>query len=179
VRQELLAPYLVSEGVAVGDERVEHRSATVEPARERRRRRGRPLGPVVWVNLALLFLWQGSVHDLLPYPAPRSWSTVFLATLLQALPFLVLGVVVGAVIATLVPSVALARALPKRSLFAVPVAGVAGAALPGCECSAAPVANRLISRGVEPAVALMFLLAAPAINPIVLVATAVAFPTHP
>jgi uncharacterized membrane protein YraQ (UPF0718 family) len=88
-------------------------------------------------------------------------------------------VVVGAVIATLVPSVALARALPKRSLFAVPVAGVAGAALPGCECSAAPVANRLISRGVEPAVALMFLLAAPAINPIVLVATAVAFPTHP
>jgi hypothetical protein len=59
------------------------------------------------------------------------------------------------------------------------MAGAAGALLPGCECSAAPVAARLVSKGVRPAAAFTFLLAAPAINPIVLVSTSVAFPGQP
>jgi uncharacterized membrane protein YraQ (UPF0718 family) len=42
-----------------------------------------------------------------------------------------------------------------------------------------PVAGRLIARGVPAAAALAFLLAAPAVNPVVLVATAVAFPGRP
>jgi uncharacterized protein len=61
----------------------------------------------------------------------------------------------------------------------VPVAGVAGVALPGCECASVPVSRRLMQQGVPPAVALTFLLAAPAVNPIVLVSTAVAFPNEP
>jgi uncharacterized membrane protein YraQ (UPF0718 family) len=58
----------------------------------------------------------------------------------------------------------------------VPVAGVGGVALPGCECASVPVSRRLIQQGVPASAALAFLLAAPAVNPIVLVATAVAFP---
>jgi hypothetical protein len=42
-----------------------------------------------------------------------------------------------------------------------------------------PIAGSLIRRGVTPSAALAFLLAAPAINPIVLTATAVAFPKNP
>jgi hypothetical protein len=137
------------------------------------------IGLVVWLNLAVFFIYQGSIHLWIQIPAARNWSTVFMATILQALPFLLLGVTVGAVIAAFIPAVALARALPKRAILAVPVAGLFGAVLPGCECSAAPIANRLVTRGVDPAAALTFLLAAPAINPIVLVATAVAFPGHP
>lgn len=38
-----------------------------------------------------------------------------------------------------------------------------------------PIAGALVSRGIQPAVALTFLLAAPAINPVVLASTAVAF----
>ncbi len=115
----------------------------------------------------------------MPIPELHNWGTIFLAVTLQALPFLVLGVGVGAAIAAFVPAVALAKAMPRKALFAVPMAGLAGGLLPGCECSAAPVANRLVNRGVQPAAALTFLLAAPAINPIVIVATAVAFPNHP
>ncbi|HEX8859407.1 MAG TPA: permease, partial [Actinomycetes bacterium] len=62
---------------------------------------------------------------------------------------------------------------------AVPAAGLAGAALPGCECASVPIAARLAAGGVTPAAALTFMLAAPAINPVVLVATAVAFPGRP
>jgi hypothetical protein len=42
-----------------------------------------------------------------------------------------------------------------------------------------PLAARLRERGVRPPAALAFMLAAPAINPVVLVATAVAFPGRP
>jgi hypothetical protein len=42
-----------------------------------------------------------------------------------------------------------------------------------------PVSRRLIQQGVPPAAALTFLLAAPAVNPVVLVATKVAFPGEP
>jgi uncharacterized membrane protein YraQ (UPF0718 family) len=56
---------------------------------------------------------------------------------------------------------------------------MAGALLPGCECGSVPIAGALVRRGVTPAAALAFLLSAPAINPVVLAATAVAFPGRP
>jgi uncharacterized membrane protein YraQ (UPF0718 family) len=111
--------------------------------------------------------------------ALQSWSTIFVAISVQALPFLVLGVIVSGAIAAFVPSEVLARVLPSRPALAVPVAAAAGVALPGCECGSVPIAGRLVARGVTPAAAVTFLLAAPAINPVVLVATAVAFPGQP
>ena len=95
------------------------------------------------------------------------------------MPFLVFGVALSAVIAVFVPRSFWARALPKHPAVAVPVASCAGVVLPGCECGSVPIAGSLIRRGVTPAAALAFLLAAPAINPIVLTATAVAFPNNP
>lgn len=107
------------------------------------------------------------------------WATIFLAIVLQAMPFMVLGVVLSGVIAAFVRPAALARVLPKNRALAVPVAAVAGVFLPGCECSSVPVAARLAQRGVPFSAAMAFLLASPAINPVVLVATAVAFPGRP
>jgi hypothetical protein len=104
---------------------------------------------------------------------------VFVAVCVQAMPFLVLGVLLSGAIAAFVPPSALRRALPARVGAAVPVAGAAGLALPGCECASVPVARRLIAQGVPDSAALTFLLAAPAVNPVVLVSTAVAFPGEP
>jgi uncharacterized membrane protein YraQ (UPF0718 family) len=109
----------------------------------------------------------------------ENWTTIFLSLTLQALPFLVLGVVISAAISAFVPSRWLMRAFPKKARYAVPAAGAAGMLLPGCECSSVPVAGRLVSRGVPTAAALTFLLSAPAINPVVLASTAVAFPGAP
>ncbi|WP_425550702.1 permease [Actinoallomurus liliacearum] len=109
----------------------------------------------------------------------QGWATVFVAICAQALPFLVFGATVSAAISTLVPAAFWRRALPRRGLWAVPVAGAAGAVLPGCECASVPVAGGLMARGITPAAALAFLLSSPAINPVVLTATAVAFRGHP
>jgi uncharacterized protein len=111
--------------------------------------------------------------------AVRTAATVFVAVCVQALPFLVLGVLLSGAIAAFVSPVVLRRLLPSSPAAAVPVAGVAGVLLPGCECASVPVARRLIGQGVPDAAALTFLLAAPAVNPVVLVATAVAFPGEP
>jgi uncharacterized protein len=95
------------------------------------------------------------------------------------MPFLVLGVVLAGGIAGFVKPTLLARIVPKNTMLAVPVAAIGGLVLPGCECSSVPVAARLTERGVPLPAALTFLLASPAINPVVLVATAVAFPGRP
>jgi hypothetical protein len=108
----------------------------------------------------------------------RLWSTLFVSITVQALPFLVLGVVLSGLIAAYVSPRLIERLVPRRPLYAVPAAGLAGMALPGCECGAVPIAGRLVAVGTAPAAALTFLLAAPAINPIVLVSTAVAFPNQ-
>jgi hypothetical protein len=109
----------------------------------------------------------------------RTAATVFVAVCVQAMPFLVLGVLLSGAIAAFVSPAVLRRALPASTAAAVPVAGAAGLVLPGCECASVPVARRLIGQGVPDAAALTFLLAAPAVNPVVLVATAVAFPGEP
>ncbi|WP_199521482.1 permease [Jiangella anatolica] len=115
----------------------------------------------------------------LDHAALQTWATIFVSITVQAMPFLVLGVVVSGAIAAFVPSALIARLLPDRPLVAVPAASVAGAVFPGCECGSVPVAGRLTALGAAPAAAFAFMLAAPAINPVVLVATAVAFPGRP
>ncbi|MCT9142743.1 permease [Streptomyces violarus] len=112
-------------------------------------------------------------------PPVAAWWTVFTAIAVQGVPFLLLGTVVSAAIGAFVPERVFTRLLPRRTALAVPVAGVAGVVLPGCECASVPVASSLMRRGVAPAAALAFLLSAPAINPVVLVATSIAFPGQP
>jgi uncharacterized membrane protein YraQ (UPF0718 family) len=112
-------------------------------------------------------------------PPVAAWWTVFTAVAVQGVPFLLLGTVVSAAIGAFVPARVFTRLLPRNQALAVPVAGAAGVVLPGCECASVPVAGSLMRRGVAPAAALAFLLSAPAINPVVLVATSIAFPGRP
>jgi uncharacterized membrane protein YraQ (UPF0718 family) len=141
-------------------------------------RRGRSVGLFILL-LLLVAVLQAQINGALSTPALQNWMTVFIAVVTQALPFLILGVVLSAIITVFVPAGFFARALPREPVLAVAVAGVAGVVLPGCECASVPVAGALVRRGVIPAAALAFLLSAPAINPIVLTATAVAFPRNP
>jgi uncharacterized protein len=148
------------------------------PAQERRGYRPGSL-EVLAVGLVLLVIGQRWLVGMFDNPALQTGATIFVSIIVQALPFLVLGVVLSGAIAAFVPASFWKKALPKNPALAVPIAGCAGAVLPGCECASVPVANGLMSRGVAPAAALAFLLSAPAINPIVLASTFVAFPGEP
>ncbi|GAA4815032.1 permease [Nocardioides caeni] len=132
----------------------------------------------MWLVLGILVAavpLERLVSSRLDDPAFQTWATVFLAIVVQSIPFLVLGVLLSGLISALLSEKLVARLLPRNPALAVPVAGFAGIGLPTCECAAVPVASGLARRGVPPAVALTFLLAAPAVNPAVIVSTAVAF----
>ena len=141
---------------------------------------GRP-GPIDLIAVAVIavVLGRGWLLGLIDSPRMLTLVTVFVSIMVQSLPFLVLGTILSAAITAFVPARFFERALPRNAAAAVPVAGAAGALLPACECGSVPVAGALIRRGVAPAAALAFLLASPAINPVVLIATAVAFPGQP
>jgi uncharacterized protein len=134
--------------------------------------RGAVLGVAAAGACVALVLFDGSSRL-------EQWSTVFVAMVVQAVPFLMLGVVISGLIAAFVRPEWVTARLPRRQVLAVPVAGLCGVALPGCECGSVPIAGRLVRHGVPAAPALTFLLAAPAVNPVVLVSTAVAFPGQP
>jgi uncharacterized membrane protein YraQ (UPF0718 family) len=140
--------------------------------------RGR-LPMLVWSMAAIVVLSPTLLSGVFSSTALENWATVFLSLTLQAVPFLVLGIVVSASISAFLPAGWVARALDRRAVAAVPIAGLTGAVLPGCECSSVPVARRLVDKGAPEGAALAFLLAAPAINPVVMVSTAVAFPGQP
>jgi uncharacterized membrane protein YraQ (UPF0718 family) len=156
-------------------------SATAEPVAPTPEPDSWRIGSLEWlaVVLVLLLLVRNRLAGWLSGPGLQTWTTVFVSVMVQAVPFLVFGVVLSAVIAVFVPRSFWARALPNHPALAVPAAGMAGVILPGCECGSVPIAGSLIRRGVTPAAALAFLLAAPAINPIVLTATVIAFPGQP
>jgi uncharacterized protein len=146
-----------------------------------RRRFGDRIGAVEIIAglLILLAIFRSPIAAAAGHPAVQAWTTVFVAIMVQALPFLVGGVGVAAAIGVYVPRSFWQKALPRNQALAVPVASCSAVVMPGCECGSVPIAGSLVRRGVSQAAALAFLLAAPAINPIVLVATAVAFPDHP
>lgn len=129
--------------------------------------------------LALALALRLTAPTLWTQPAVAAWTTVFAALCIQASPYLVLGVALSGVVTVLVSDGMMRRALPRAPGLAVPVAALGAVALPGCECASVPLAAGLMRRGVPAAPAVAFLLAAPAVNPVVIVATATAFPGRP
>lgn len=130
--------------------------------------------------LVLAIVFRGQLVSFVnAIPELQTGATIFLGVFVQATPFLVLGVLVSGAIAAFVSPKVLRRLLPSNEKAAVGIGGLAGMALPGCECGAVPVSRRLMDQGAPTSAALAFLLSAPAINPVVLVSTAVAFPGEP
>jgi uncharacterized membrane protein YraQ (UPF0718 family) len=107
-----------------------------------------------------------------------AWA-IFQGLLLEALPFLLIGVGIASLARWLAPGGAWLRQLPAHPLLG-PLTGAAlGFALPACECGNVPVARRLLAGGAPVGTALGFLFAAPVLNPIVLASTWAAFPNQP
>lgn len=107
--------------------------------------------------------------------ALSNFFVVFSSLMLQAIPLVMLGAFVAAIIGTFVPASAFARIGRLPEPLQIPVAGVAGFAFPVCECGSVPVARRLVDRGLIPSAAVTFMLAAPILNPIVIISTSIAY----
>jgi uncharacterized protein len=105
--------------------------------------------------------------------------TLFLSLLVEAIPFLLLGVILSSSLLFFIDERKLIAYMPRHPVLGSLVGSCIGFLFPVCECGNVPVARRLLSKGVAPSVAISFLLAAPTINPIVLWSTWVAFRDRP
>jgi len=105
--------------------------------------------------------------------------TLFLSLLVEATPFLLLGVAFSSLLAILVDERKLIAYTPKNPVLAAIAGSLFGCVFPVCECGNVPVARRLLMQGAPSALAIGFLLAAPTVNPIVFWATWVAFRDQP
>lgn len=109
----------------------------------------------------------------------NSAFTLFLSLLVEAVPFLLLGVLFSGLLLFFVDERQLIRWLPKHPLLGAFAGSCVGFLFPVCECGNVPVARRLLMQGAPSPVAIGFLLAAPTINPIVFWATWTAFRDQP
>ena len=105
----------------------------------------------------------------------QQFALVFTAIVAEAIPFVLLGALVAAVMEVYVPDRVFAFVGRLPLPMQVPVAALGGFAFPVCECGSVPVARRLISKGLHPSAGLSFMLASPIFNPIVLAATWIAY----
>ena len=140
----------------------------------------RQSGTLLTMLIALVLIWLGS-GLLVPGafdPAvtrARSFITIFFGIFVEALPFLMAGVLVSSAIHLFITPERLQRIVPRQPFAAAVCGSLLGLAFPVCECGSVPAARSLMAKGAPLPLGIAFMLASPVINPIVIVSTFVAF----
>jgi uncharacterized protein len=112
---------------------------------------------------------------------PEQWQsvkTVFISIFLEALPFILLGVIVSSALHLFVSDQLLRRIIPNHPIPGVLLACLLGVLLPVCECGMIPIVRGLIRKGMPAYVGITYILAAPILNPVTYAATYMAFRTQ-
>ena len=107
------------------------------------------------------------------------FSYLFLSILVEGAPFILLGTIISGFIDVYLPSGAMDRLLPRSRPAAVVMSGMLGIIFPVCECAVVPVIRRLVKKGLPPACAITYMLAAPIVNPVTFLSTYSAFKKIP
>ena len=112
---------------------------------------------------------------------PQLWSkipvfaTVFLGIFIEAVPFLLLGTLGSGFVEAFLDHDQIQRVIPRRALAGALTGSLLGLVFPVCECGVVPLTRRLFNKGLPAAAGIAFLMAAPVVNPIVILSTSTAF----
>ena len=114
-----------------------------------------------------------------PGPSLPTWLqdglTLSISVLIESLPFVVLGVLLSIVVQVWVPPGVIERWMPRAAWARRAVLSLLGMLIPVCECGNVPFARGLMMRGFGVSETMTFLIAAPIVNPIVIITTHQAF----
>ncbi|MEI7025366.1 permease [Paenibacillus sp. y28] len=108
-----------------------------------------------------------------------SFKILFLSIILEAFPFMLLGVLVSALLQVFVSEETIRRWTPKNPLLGILFGCTLGIVFPLCECGMIPVVRRLMLKGMPLYIAVVFIIAGPILNPVVYAATFMAFRSRP
>jgi uncharacterized membrane protein YraQ (UPF0718 family) len=104
-----------------------------------------------------------------------SFATYVHAIILEAFPYLLLGTLLAGLIEWLLPSDFLPRLTARLGIFSMPAILVLAPLTPVCECGVVPIARGLLAKGLPLPHTVAYLLAAPILNPTVMLTTWLAF----
>jgi uncharacterized protein len=102
-------------------------------------------------------------------------AVIFVSIVVQSLPFVLIGVFASSFVHQHLSEQTVMRWLPRKRLSVILLSSVFGFVAPVCDCGVIPLARRLSAKGVPAYGATTFILAAPVVNPVVLLSTAFAF----
>lgn len=105
----------------------------------------------------------------------QDWITLSLSVMIEALPFVMLGICIAIMVQVWLPAERLLAYLPQQPLLRRACLSLLGIALPVCECGNVPLARGLLAKELTPSESLVFLLAAPILNPVTIITTQQAF----
>ncbi|MBN1814471.1 MAG: permease [Anaerolineae bacterium] len=105
----------------------------------------------------------------------RTFVTIFLGIFIEAVPFLLAGTLASGLIETFVRREWVQNLSPRSPILGGVMGALMGLVFPVCECGVVPVTRRLVRKGLPLPAAIAYMLAAPVINPIVIVSTWTAF----
>jgi uncharacterized membrane protein YraQ (UPF0718 family) len=124
----------------------------------------------LFLATALWFIPNGSESEAL-----NTFGIVFVSIVLEAIPFMLVGSLVGGLIESFVSRERMTSILPRKGWLTVCAAAGAGVLFPVCECAVVPVVRRLIKKGLPAPAAVAYLLGGPIVNPIVAASTTMAY----
>ena len=105
----------------------------------------------------------------------RDIAIYFTTIILEAIPFLLLGALISAIIEEFVSEERISKMIPKNRVLGSLVGIFLGLFIPACDCAVIPIAMRLKKKKVPTNVIVSFMLASPIISPVVLLSTFFAF----
>ena len=105
----------------------------------------------------------------------RDIAIYFTTIMLEAIPFLLLGALISAIIEEFVSEERISKMIPKNRVLGSLVGIFLGLFIPACDCAVIPIAMRLKKKKVPTNVIVSFMLASPIISPVVLLSTFFAF----
>ncbi len=102
-------------------------------------------------------------------------NTIFLSMIMEAIPFVLVGVLISGIIQSFVTERWIARVMPKSRVLSSLLGCSVGVFFPSCECGIVPITRRLLNKGVPLNAGIAFMLTGPIVNPIVVFSTFIAF----
>lgn len=105
----------------------------------------------------------------------NKFSIVFSSIVIEALPFILIGAVLASFMQVYISNNIFNKIISKNKLLGSIQAGIIGVFLPVCECATVPITKGLLNKKVPLNVAITYMLAAPIVNPLVILSTYYAF----
>lgn len=128
--------------------------------------------------ILFFLLLLGVKIQIIKVQAINDFNRMFFSIILQAIPFLLIGIVLSSCIQFFVSEDKLIYFASRHRVLSYPILLFMCCILPLCDCAMVPITEKFIQKGLKVSYAMTFFCISSSINPIVILSTIYAFPEN-